>query len=408
MLLLTPFPPRVDGDHGGTRVLAQLVRGFSARHRVAVLTLRHEGEPPMTPQLARLCAAVEEVELPAPPRSSVGRAGQHAARLLAAMRATPPWVHTLRSDSYAERVVELARRFEPEVVQAHFEVMAQYLPALGDSAAARVLVVDEPDTVAAALRVRSARGPRRLAREAHLRAWRRFERRALAGADAAVALTEADRAVLEAHGVATPVCTIPLTTVLPPRPLDPLGATPSTVVFVGNFVHAPNVEAALSLLRDILPLARTELPELRACVVGRDPPDELRRLADELTTVTGFVPDVTPYLDRATVVVAPIWSGGGMRVKVLETLAAGKALVATPRALEGLAVDAGEHAVVAATHAAFSRGIVELVADPGLRERVAAAGRRWAVANLGQGPEIELYERLWELAIAARRARGRR
>jgi hypothetical protein len=197
VLMLTPFPPRLDGVHGGSRALAELIRGLATHHRIAVLTLKSRDEPGMTPSLAARCESVTELELPAPPATRADAAWQHTRRLLAALRGTPPWAHTLRVAGVAEQLSELARSFRPDVVQVHFSAMAQYLPAVAESPAARVLVIDEPDTLAATERWAAARGPRRLVRRLHLRAWRRYERRALEAVDSAVVLTDADRRLLQ-------------------------------------------------------------------------------------------------------------------------------------------------------------------------------------------------------------------
>src|SRR5205807_347233 len=99
--------------------------------------------------------------------------------------------------------------------------------------------------------------------------------------------------------------------------------------------------------------------------------------------VTGRVPDVQRYLDRASVVVVPLRQGGGIRVKVLEALAAGKAIVASPLAVEGLSVIAGEDVSVAESDADHVQRILELVDQPQRRIAMARRARAWACANLG-------------------------
>ena len=111
------------------------------------------------------------------------------------------------------------------------------------------------------------------------------------------------------------------------------------LVFVGGFHHAPNVDAACWLVEDIFPLVRAKSEPAHLTIVGADPPKAVRALASERVTVTGFVPDVAPYLERAAVVVAPLRRGSGMRVKLLQALARGKAIVTTPLGAEGLAPD---------------------------------------------------------------------
>ena len=107
------------------------------------------------------------------------------------------------------------------------------------------------------------------------------------------------------------------------------------------------MDAARWLAASIFPRVLQRVPEARLELVGHEPGDEILALAGDRVSVHGSVPDVTPYMDRAAVVVAPIRIGGGMRVKVLEAMAAGKALVATRRAAEGVEAQPGEHLLVA-------------------------------------------------------------
>jgi glycosyltransferase involved in cell wall biosynthesis len=131
------------------------------------------------------------------------------------------------------------------------------------------------------------------------------------------------------------------------------------------------VDAACWLAREILPLVRSRREGAHLTIVGANPPRAVRVLASDRVTVTGFVPDVDPFLDRAAVVVAPLRTGSGMRVKLLQALARGKAVVTTPLGAEGLARDAP--VLVAASGPEVAEAIVALLADP---ERRRALGHR--------------------------------
>jgi glycosyltransferase involved in cell wall biosynthesis len=104
---------------------------------------------------------------------------------------------------------------------------------------------------------------------------------------------------------------------------------------------------------------------------------------------------VKPYLDRAAVVVTPIRLGGSMRGKVLEALGAGKALVATPRAVEGLEAVPGEHFVLATTEDEIVNAVSELLSDPPKRRELAQRARAWACANLTWDRPVAEFERLY-------------
>jgi len=113
---------------------------------------------------------------------------------------------------------------------------------------------------------------------------------------------------------------------------------------------------------------------------------------------------VRPYLERAALVLAPLWTGGGMRVKVLHALAAGKAVVATPRAVAGLGLRDGEEVAVAETPATFATAITRLLRAPEARAAMGAAARRWALAQPAGEAYARRYAQVWDAAIARRGA----
>jgi glycosyltransferase involved in cell wall biosynthesis len=106
---------------------------------------------------------------------------------------------------------------------------------------------------------------------------------------------------------------------------------------VGAFEHPPNIDAALWLGNDIMPILRRLRPGVRLTIVGSYPPKSVRTLASQDVTVAGPVPIIRPYLEQAAVVLAPMRTGGGMRVKVLQAMSLGKAVVTTPLGAAGLA-----------------------------------------------------------------------
>jgi glycosyltransferase involved in cell wall biosynthesis len=158
---------------------------------------------------------------------------------------------------------------------------------------------------------------------------------------------------------------------------DPAREQPGEVTFVGTLHYAPNV-AAVQLFHDsILPLVKRARPDAHFHIVGRAPVPAVRQLHDGTScSVHGDVPDVTPYFERASVVVAPIHLGSGTRLKVLEALARGKALVATSTAVEGLDLRPGVDFELAYDEAQFSAACVRLLESPAVRRQLGDEGRR--------------------------------
>ncbi len=392
LLFLAPFAPRLDAGHGGGRAMAGLLSGLAERNRVALLYLCGDGEPGIDDELRGRLEIVEEF-----PRFGRNRAIGLRRRLRKQVQAAaalvarqPTWATHCAVPALAVRLRELVRDWRPDVVQAEYHVMGQYLEDVHGPR--RILNQYEPGVGAARELWQASRGFDRLRDGLDLRAWERFERWVTGLADAVVVFTERDREALAPYAGGTPVVTIPLGFDLPERPLDPAGHPPLEVLFYGNFHHPPNVDAATRLARSIFPRVQERRPDAILTLVGESPPAGLARRGVE---VTGFVPALLPYLDHAAVVAAPLFRGGGMRVKILEALAAGKAVVATPLAVEGIGVQDGREVILARTDGEFVQAIVLLLEERERRVALALAARAWAEENQGWGRTVEAYEALY-------------
>ena len=398
LLFLLPFAPRLDAAHGGGKALAQLLARLAARHRLALVYLRGAEEPPLEERLRARCELVEEIRRPWTAKTLAHRWMRRGRSLVSLLADKPMWVADWSSHAYATRVRAVAERWRPDLVQMEYHIMGQYLSSLRACRAPRVLTEHEPAERAAPY-ILSSSLIAGLLNRCDRRAWGRFERSVVHGVHAIVVFTEADQAAVERLKPDARIVRIPLGTDIPDESLDPTGSLPPSLLFVGNFLHPPNVEAALRLVRSIFPKVQVRYPELHLYLVGEQPPAELTRMATLTTHITGRVPDPTPYLDQAAVFVAPLQSGGGMRVKVLEALAAGKAIVATPRAVEGLSVVHGEQLCLAETDEGLARAIVELLDAPERRRRLASRARAWACAHLGWDASLADYEALYSQLI---------
>jgi glycosyltransferase involved in cell wall biosynthesis len=157
-----------------------------------------------------------------------------------------------------------------------------------------------------------------------------------------------------------------------PSDADP---DPQTLVFNGLLQYRPNLDAAHHLVDEIWPLIVKRAPKARLAIVGRGDAVDLRRLEVPGVTVTGEVPDIRPYLERAAVVAVPIRMGGGTRLKVVEGLAMGKAMVSTVLGCEGVNVNPGEHLVIADSPVAFAESVVRLFEAPDAARALGLAGR---------------------------------
>jgi glycosyltransferase involved in cell wall biosynthesis len=157
------------------------------------------------------------------------------------------------------------------------------------------------------------------------------------------------------------------------------GFEPHTIAFLGSMDWEANAIAVRRFLQESYPQIKAHFPQARFLIIGRNPPADLVDIAmqDPSIEVTGTVPDVRPYLYRASIMVLPLSVGGGTRVKVFEAMAAGLAVVSTPVGVEGLRVEHGRHALIAELGPSFSDAVLSLMSDLPRRNAIAREARSW-------------------------------
>lgn len=162
----------------------------------------------------------------------------------------------------------------------------------------------------------------------------------------------------------------------PPLPAPPAGS--KTAIWVGGMNDEYNREAVLYFARNVMPIIRTEMPDFRWRVVGRDPPPALIKMAavaESGIELVGFVNDLAQYYADSAIVVVPQTSGGGTKLKILEAMAMGRAIVTTPIGAEGIPVSDGVTMEIADSPVQFAAKTVALLRDPTSAARIAAAAR---------------------------------
>lgn len=153
---------------------------------------------------------------------------------------------------------------------------------------------------------------------------------------------------------------------------------PARLVFTGKMSYHANIAAALDLATKVMPHIWQSLPETRLAIVGKDPTSELLALAeDPRIQVTGTVPDLRPYLARATVAMSPIRYGVGIQNKVLEAMAMGTPVVSTPQAVSALQIEADHEVLVADTPETMAQAAIKLLKNTALCKQIGQAGRRY-------------------------------
>jgi glycosyltransferase involved in cell wall biosynthesis len=222
---------------------------------------------------------------------------------------------------------------------------------------------------------------------------KKYEGMLLQRCDHTLAVTEADRQnLLEARaahnhkdiGTTSPITVVPIavdTGLLQPITRQS-GST--NLLTLGTLYYPPNADGVRWFLSDVYPLVLQQLPEARLTIVGKNPPQDFLDLAQrqpEKIAVTGYVPDLTPYLQQSVSIVVPVRAGSGMRVRILEAFAHAMPVVTTTVGLEGIEAVPGEDVLVADSARDYANAVISLLTDAGLQEKLARNGRRLAVSR---------------------------
>lgn len=163
-----------------------------------------------------------------------------------------------------------------------------------------------------------------------------------------------------------------------PRSTDP-APDGRTIVYFGLLSTVPNIDAVIHFVQDIWPRIADAHPDARCKIIGGRPPPSLQELAGPRVELTGFVPDLRPHLAAAAAIVVPLRLGGGTRLKIVEAMAMGKAIVSTSLGAEGIEAMPGRDMLIENEPAAFADAVSRLLAEPALAARIGSAARQVAV-----------------------------
>jgi glycosyltransferase involved in cell wall biosynthesis len=180
-----------------------------------------------------------------------------------------------------------------------------------------------------------------------------------------------------------------------PRPMD-RPADGRTVLYFGHLSTVPNIDAVTYFVGDIWPCIAEAHPKATCKIIGGRAPPSLLALGGPRVELTGFVPDLRPHLAAAAAVVVPLRLGGGTRLKIVEAMAMGKAIVSTTLGAEGIEAVPGRDLLVEDRPAAFAEAVNRLLADPGLAARIGQSARQLAVeryAWTGAARSLEAFYR---------------
>jgi glycosyltransferase involved in cell wall biosynthesis len=293
----------------------------------------------------------------------------------------PDVVEEFDSPAFHAALRQTIQKWKPAIAQLEFTQMAQYA---ADCSPARTISIEHDVTIDLYRQLLSQGDDWELRRQ--LKRWIPFETGAWRKVDRVITMSEKDRALVSQNGLpASKVRCLANGVDLERFQPGSRWADPRRVLFIGSFAHLPNVLAVDFLLREVWPRLQ-RIDATLHIIAGARHQYYLDRYQDRVhlnlaqpgLEVEGFVADVRPAYERATVVVAPLLASAGTNIKIMEAMAMGKAIVSTPAGINGLDLEPGKDVIVTQSGEEMARAVLFLFENPERRQAIEREARRTA------------------------------
>ena len=379
-----PYPP-VDG---GTMAMDSITQGLlRAGCEVKVLTVETDKHPARMDQL---------------PADYREKTAFEAVYIDLSVKALPAAVAMLCGESYhvkryvnrrfAERLTAVLRKEQFDVVHVESIFLTPYVPIIRKYSQAKVIL--RAHNVEHLIWKRVAQSTRQYFKRWYLNhlslTLRAYELEHLQDYDGVVCITQGDADYFRQNGCRRPLTVIPFGVDLP-EPSVPTEYTEPSLYHLGAMDWMPNQESIAWLLDDVWPVVHHEVPQAHLYLAGRKMPEALMQRVIEGVTIVGEVPDARQFIADKQINVVPLLSGSGIRVKIIEAMAAGKAVVTTTVGARGIDYTEDENLLIANTPTEFARQIKRLVDNPDYCRQVGMAAARLVAERYDVG---RLTERL--------------
>jgi glycosyltransferase involved in cell wall biosynthesis len=210
----------------------------------------------------------------------------------------------------------------------------------------------------------------------------------------------------ESQDVSTkPILTVPIavdTEVL--RPIQRKSGS-KKIFTLGTLHYPPNADGIRWFVREVFPLVKQYIPDVTLTIAGRNPPGEFHLFSQEsggAITITGYLPDLHPFLEESALIVVPVRAGSGLRVRILEAFAQAMPVVTTTVGLEGIDAQPGRDVLVGDTPQEFAAAVTRLLEDESLQAQLATNGRNLAERYYDWKVILNRMERIYAPRVAVR------
>ena len=274
------------------------------------------------------------------------------------------------------RLIQLLSQEEFDIIHLESLFVTPYIPTLRRYSKARIVL--RSHNLEHVIQERIAQGERNILKKPYrkflARQLKNYENEVLKQVDGVAAITSADAEQMGSHGCTTPIITIPFGV----NPAEYAASRPpgEPIFFhLGSMDWLPNEEGIRWLLRAVWPRVLQTHPKAKLHLAGNRMPKDMIRARLPGTTVVGRVPDANRYISQRHVMLVPLFSAGGMRVKIIEGMAMGKCIISTSIGAEGIDIEPGKNILIADTAAAFTEQIDKVLADPQMADTIGTRAR---------------------------------
>ncbi|MBL7993017.1 MAG: glycosyltransferase [Candidatus Kapabacteria bacterium] len=369
-----PYPPTDGGAILTYNTLKYLHRAGHELRVLALNTKKHHQSPEV---LREICTSIQTIDV----NTDLTTAGA----LWSALRGESYITSRFYSKPFEELLLRTLRTTPVDVVHIDHTLVAWYARTIRQHLPERPLVVLRTHNVEYMIQERLAKHE-----TMPLRRWYRryaagrmkvFEKRFFAECDSVIAITPEDAAQIRAMGYGGAMEVIPAgVDVRDFAPNPDVSPKPNTICYIGGMDWMPNIEAMQWFVRDVMPLVREKLPDVEFHLAGKRMSPEMLEYGQHQSVFTHpDVPSAPVFMQSHEILVVPLLSGGGMRLKIVEAMALGMPIVSTRIGAEGIAVRDGESILFAETPEEFVEKIGMLLANPVLKKRLGEEARRIAL-----------------------------
>lgn len=378
---------------GGPIIIYNRVKYLSQNHLVSLVAFSKKGDEQYIPSVQPFCHDLRLVPLP------------HKRSFFKATRdffLSPVPHYFLRvhgSRRMAQTIADMVEKDRYDFVIAEYSVMGQFLynnPWLPP--VRRIISVHECYYLSRLKDYHHHRlGFKKLQEAINLKGLKKYEFEMYRKVDKILTLTPQDRHELLEISPDLDISVVPHGVNTDEFSYSEPEDTEKSVVFLGNYLHYPNVDAVLFFYNAVWPRLKVNVPDVKFYVVGNAPPREIQAMTqDENIIVTGKVDDVAPYLRKGRIFVCPVRLGGGFRGKILEAMSVGRPVVSTSLGAAGIPASHGENILIADDPDHFSSGILDLLNKPELYRKISRNARKLVEDRYAWQKGVQILEKVLE------------